>query len=517
MTPVLLGLLAYVLVQFAIGVWVSRRIANERDYILAGRSLGTGLVMFSVFATWFGAEAIVATPGEIYRNGIAGATVDPLAYSAALIIAGLLLARRLWARGITTFADVFRERYSPAVERLVVIMLLPGSVFWAAAQIRAFGQVLASTDSFDVHTAIVIAAVLVAAYSVVGGLMADAVTDFLQGVVVIVGLVVLCAAVAAAVGELGGGLSQIAPEKLDFFSGGEESWIGRVEHVAVALCGSLVAVELISRFLGARSAEVARAGTIAGGVMYLVLGLLPAFLGLAAAVIAARDASFGPKVGDAEQIVATLAQAYLPHWYYVVFSGAIISAILSVVHAALHAPAAQISHNIVIRLVPHLGSRGRLWSVRLTVMALSFVAFGLAMHYSRIKELVETASAFGSAGVFVTAVFALFTRMGGPWAAIASMLTGTGVWAAGKFGLEWETPYLTALAASGVAYLAVAALEGRLFGAHAGSAPPHHVPRGHHRDAPGAAQALDEGPRRESALASLQAKQGRRAKRRKRT
>ncbi len=106
MNLVLLGLLAYVLIQFGIGVWASRRIDSEKDYILAGRSLGPALVTFSVFATWFGAEAMLATPAEIYKQGLSGATVDPLGYGMALVIAGALLAGRLWRSGITTFADV---------------------------------------------------------------------------------------------------------------------------------------------------------------------------------------------------------------------------------------------------------------------------------------------------------------------------------------------------------------------------------------------------------------------------
>ena len=64
----LAGLLSYVVLQFAIGVWVSRRTATDTDYILAGRTLGPALVAFSVFATWFGAEAIVATTGEAWRD-----------------------------------------------------------------------------------------------------------------------------------------------------------------------------------------------------------------------------------------------------------------------------------------------------------------------------------------------------------------------------------------------------------------------------------------------------------------
>ena len=195
MNAVLLAIVAYVLVQFAIGAWVSRRITSANDYILAGRRLGSGLVAFSVFATYFGAEAIVASGRRGLRAWVARCARRPFAYAAAIIIVGLLFANALWSRGLTTFADLFRQRYSPGVERLVVIVLLPGSIIWAAAQIRAFGQVMDANSGMGLKTAIVLAAVLVAAYSVIGGLLADAVTDVVQGVVVLAGLVILGAIV----------------------------------------------------------------------------------------------------------------------------------------------------------------------------------------------------------------------------------------------------------------------------------------------------------------------------------
>jgi len=466
MSLVLIGLIGYVLMQFAIGVWVSRRIATAQDYILAGRSLGVGLVAFSVFATWFGAEAIVATSAEVYQYGLAGALIDPLSYGMALVLVGLVFSARLWSRGLTTFADLFRDRYSPFVERLVVVVLLPGSLFWAAAQVRAFGQVLASTGDMSLASAITLAAFLVAAYAVVGGLLADAVTDFLQGLVLIVGLIVLAIAISMASGGVDVALSRVAPGNLDFLApkSDGETLLEKLEGVVIALGGSMVAVELISRFLGARSAEVARNGTIIGGVMYLSLGTIPVFLGLTAAVLAQEDAVLRERIGNAEQLLAVLAAHYLPQWYFVVFAGAIVSAILSVVHAALHAPAAQVSNNIIVKAWPALGQRARLWAARLTVMGLSVVACALALSSDRIKELVEIASAFGSAGVLVTALFAVFTPIGGPVAASASILTGMLVWAAGRFALDWSVPYMTALMASLAAYVAFAAWEGRLRG-----------------------------------------------------
>ena len=111
MNAVLFAIIAYVLLQFAIGTFVSRRMASESDYILAGRRLGTGLVTFSVFATYFGAEAIVASGGAVYEKGLAGALVDPFGYAGAIVAVGLIFARALWVRGLTTFADLFRQRY----------------------------------------------------------------------------------------------------------------------------------------------------------------------------------------------------------------------------------------------------------------------------------------------------------------------------------------------------------------------------------------------------------------------
>jgi Na+/proline symporter len=91
------------------------------------------------------------------------------------------------------------------VERLVVVVLLPGSVIWAAAQVRAFGQVMDENSGMGLKSAILLAAVLVAAYSVVGGLLADAVTDVIQGIAVLAGLLILGAIVAGHVGGVSPG------------------------------------------------------------------------------------------------------------------------------------------------------------------------------------------------------------------------------------------------------------------------------------------------------------------------
>lgn len=451
MNGVQLGVLAYVLVQFAIGIWVARRVKTTTDFLVAGRTLSLGLVSFSVFATFFGAEAIVGTSGAVYEEGLSGGRIDPFGYALGIFIVGAVFAVPLWRRGIITFADFFRERYSAGVEKLVVLVLLPGSMFWAAAQVRAFGQVVSATSGLDVSMAISIAAVLVVGYSVLGGLLADAWTDLIQGFAIVIGLIVLAVVVTGQVGGVSEGLAKVESERLQALTNGEEGILGLIESFAVPICGTIVAIEIISRILGARSAQVAARGAMLGGVLYLIVGAIPVFLGLVGPQLI-------PQVEDAEQIVPMLAEAHLPGLLYVMFAGAVISAILSTVDSVLLASSGHVSHNLVERLLPGLDDRGRLMLNRFILAVLGVFAFAMALTADRVKDLVETASAAGSAGVFVVAVFGLFTRFGGSTAAIVTMLIGALSWLAFE-ALEIETPYIAALALALLTYVATAAIE----------------------------------------------------------
>src|SRR5919106_4743669 len=117
MNLVFWGVLGYVLVQLAIGAVVSRRIRTEADYLVAGRSLGYGLAIFTIFATWFGAETCIGAAGAIYENGLSGGSADPFGYALCLFFMAAVFAVPLWRRKLTTGADLFSQRYSPRHER----------------------------------------------------------------------------------------------------------------------------------------------------------------------------------------------------------------------------------------------------------------------------------------------------------------------------------------------------------------------------------------------------------------
>ncbi|MCX8108457.1 MAG: sodium:solute symporter, partial [Verrucomicrobiae bacterium] len=182
MNVVVVGVLGYVVLQVVIGLIVSRGIKTEDDYLLAGRRIGVGLATFSFFATWFGAETCIGSAGAVYERGLAGCSADPFGYGLCLLLMGAVFAVPLWRRGLTTLADLFRQRYSSGVERLAVLMMVPTSVLWAAAQVRAFGQVLGASSNLGHVEAVTLAAAVAILYTGLGGMRADILPDFVQGV-----------------------------------------------------------------------------------------------------------------------------------------------------------------------------------------------------------------------------------------------------------------------------------------------------------------------------------------------
>jgi SSS family solute:Na+ symporter len=350
---------------------------------------------------------------------------------------------------LTTLADLFRLRFDSSVERLAVGLMVPTSLFWAAAQVRAFGQVLSAASGFELEVAVTVAAGIVVAYTIFGGLLADAWTDLVQGVALIVGLVATFVAVLRA-----GGLEALARVDSSLWNplGSEpRSPLALAEDWAIPVVGSLVAAEVVARILAARSPAVARNATVVAGSAYLLIGLIPVTLGILGTVLV-------PGLGESEQILPLLAERYLPTFLAVMFSGALVSAILSTVDSALLVAAGLVSHNVVVQLRPDLSERQRVLVARALVATFGVVAYAMAFRAERVYELVEQASAFGSAGIVVVVLFGLFTRIGDHRSAWASLLAGVSAWIVGAYVLELPYPYLTSLAAAAGAYLVPAVL-----------------------------------------------------------
>ncbi|RFM23689.1 MAG: hypothetical protein D0433_10000 [Candidatus Thermochlorobacter aerophilum] len=148
-----------------------------------------------------------------------------------------------------------------------------------------------------------------------------------------------------------------------------------------------------------------------------------------------------------------------PSFLYVVFIGALFSAILSTVDSTLLAASGLLAHNIILPVHKKMSEATKVRINRLGVVLFGVVAYVLALYASSIHELVKTASAIGSAGVFVVLTLGLFSPLGKTYSAVTGLLTGAIAWIVGTYLLQLDFAYTLALGVSFLSYLTVALIE----------------------------------------------------------
>ncbi len=442
----------YFFISLAISWWASKRIAGEADYLVAGRQLGLVLVSGSLFATWFGAETIMGSGASVAEVGLSGGRADPFGYTLCLVGMAFLIAYKMRARNYMTLGDFFRERYGRLVELLAVLIMIPTSIMWAAAQLLALGEVITVVAPVEIESALLVSLVVVVLYTTLGGLLGDAINDLFHETVVVIGLLLLLVFVFVAAGGFDAGIASITPEQLRF-ADPEEGMLSRLDAWAVPIVGSLVAQEAISRFLGAKTPSIARNACFVAAGIYFVVGLIPVAVALIGSHLdlgLAYDDTFLP----------LLAKELMPPILFVFFAGALVSAILSTVDSTLLAVSALATRNILDPMVPWMSDDQRLLNARIVTALAGVAAYIIATGSDSVYELVSTASSYGTAGIAVTVVVGLWSGLGGPRAALAALVAGL----AGTivFGVVYEdAAFLLSLALAAATFFAVAYYERR--------------------------------------------------------
>jgi solute:Na+ symporter, SSS family len=438
-------------VQVALGVWAARRVKSEEDYVVAGRRLGMPLVTMSMFATWFGAETCLGSSGAVYVRGLSGGRADPFGYAACLLLVGLVLAVPLHRGRYLTIGDLYRERFGPKAERVLVIVLVPGSILWGAAQLRAFGQVVAATSNLPATTATILSTVFVIAYTSFGGLWGDVLSDLVQGTVLCIGLVVLLVACFLDLPSGAALRSVLGPDRLSLWPR-HESILAQVDRWAIPIFGSLVTQEMASRVIAARNAAVAKRGALLASLVYLVFGSIPVVLGLLGPALL-------PGLDDPEQLLPELARQKLPVGLYLLFACSLLSAILTTVDSILLSASTLISHDW---LVPALGierEQHKLWLDRCLLVLCGVVALYLALGSDSIYALLQQSALLGAAGLVVTIATGLYTRRPSQAGAVLALVIGAVLAPLCEY-CELEAPFLLATLGAALSYAVGAKLLG---------------------------------------------------------
>lgn len=428
---VILPMLVFLLIIFGIGYWSSTKLASSSnfisDYFLGSRELGGFVLAMTMVATYGSASSFLGGPGTAYTMGfgwvLLAMTQVVTGYFVLMILGKkfAIMARRYNA---VTMIDFLKARYDSTwvvlLSALSIIIFLFSAM---AAQWIGGARLVESLTGLSYNTALFIFAVSVLVYVTIGGFRAVAVTDAVQGAVMLIGTLVLLVAVIIA----GGGVPNIMNDLLNenpnlvtpFGSDGNLSmayvssfWI----LVGVGVVGlPQIAVRAMS-YKNSRSMHRALIiGTVVTGVIMLNMHLIGVF---------ARPILPGIEVGD--KVIPLIALETLPAWAAGIVLAAPMAAIMSTVDSLLILVSSSIVKDVYLNYIKPEADIKTIKRLSFGVTgALGTIVYLLALNPPDLLIFLNLFAFGGLEAAFIwPVVLGLYWKWGNKFGAIASMVTG---------------------------------------------------------------------------------------------
>ena len=423
----------YLLGTLAIGLYAGTRVKTSTDFALAGRSLPLVMIITTTFATWFGAETVLGISAKFVQGGLNSVVEDPFGASMCLVFVGLFFAAKLYRMNLMTIGDFYRKRYGKTVEIFCSVAIILSYLGWVAAQITALGLVfnVVSNDLISVNAGMVIGTLSVLAYVIFGGMLAIAWTDFIQMIVLVIGLTII----AFMAGDLAGGAGKVLAlaQTNDWFKFFPAPNLHDVMFFFAAaitmMLGSIPQQDVFQRVMSAKDAKTASRGAVIGGLSYLAFAFVPMFI-VACAVLAMPEKTKELLAGDPQRVLPTFILTQMPFIAQVIFFGALLSAIKSTASATLLAPSTSFVENIYKNMRGGLTDKQELFAFRVTLFIFTgcVLGYAMAMKGTPIYEMVSGAYQVTLVGAFVPLVCGLYWKRATRHGAIASIVLGIVSW-----------------------------------------------------------------------------------------
>jgi Na+/proline symporter len=277
----------------------------------------------------------------------------------------------------------------------------------------------------------VIGVVSILAYTLFGGMWSVAVTDFIQMIILVVGLSVL--AVFAA--DQAGGADKVVALAIsqDMFKFWPEPHLKDIlfffASAITIMLGSIPQQDVFQRVMSANNIKAATHGPVIGGICYILFAFVPMFLVVSAMLIMPEQAA-ALIADDPQKVLPTLVMTQMPFVMQVLFFGALLSAIKSCASATLLAPSVTFTENIWRQFFPHQSDQQELRAMRVTVLVFSMLVLGYAirMQGTSIYEMVSGAYQVTLVGAFVPLTFGLYWSRATTQGAICAIAFGLLTW-----------------------------------------------------------------------------------------
>jgi len=429
-----------------VGRFVSRGVETEAEYLVADRQVPLWLSILALLATWFGSSSVIESSSKMYRGGIGEVLLDPIACGATLIFTGCFFAERFWKTQAATVADLFRQQFGPTAERLSCAIQIPSFFLWIGAQFLAMGQLIESALGLPLGMSILLSAAVAWAIVVGGGMWAVTWANSIMILVSLLSMLVLFGATAYGIGQgdaVAGWSRVIDAAPKDHFridAASFEKCLAILSVLLIGLLGNVPGQDLQQRVASAKSAATARWMCVVGGVLYLLIGLIPLYLGLAARW------TFGDGLSESQLPLNAIAARYLSEPFQILLIVGMFSLCLAVAASATLSQASIVSRNVIKPLrglvrdssgSESLGGVGvwdaGVWGARASVGLVIAGSLAVAFSGESIMGLLELSLVLVLVSLFVPMAIALYvpSKQARPGVGNSAMIAGFVAWLVG--------------------------------------------------------------------------------------
>lgn len=433
----ILCVILYMIATVAVGLWAATRVKDSKDFMVAGRSLPLYMNFACVFATWFGAETVLSVSATFAKDGLGAVSGDPFGASMCLCFVAFFFAKTFYRLELLTIGDYYHLRYGKFVEVITSLGIASSYLGWTSAQLSALGLVInvLFPEYLSLNQSIMVGAAIVTVYTLFGGMWSVALTDVVQTVAIVVGLIL----VAALLGQRAGGIDVVIADayekgRLNLFPHATASaWMVAIGQFLTMGLGSIPQQDVFQRVTSAKNEKTALIGTFGGGIFYFFFAFVPMFIAYSATMI---DPSLVElfKSDDTrvvQQILPSLVLKATPIWCQVLFFGALMSAILSTASGTLLAPASVLTENVfrVFLTRLKLTDKAMLLTLRSLLVLVAIVATTMSVNSNQtMYEMVEAGYSVTLVVAFVPLVFGIYWKRATTQGAVFAIVLAVSVW-----------------------------------------------------------------------------------------
>lgn len=413
MDSAIVFILIYFALMLGIGYWARSRVKSSRDFLVAGQTLGFLVMAIGTFASIQSGFGMIGHTANTYAWGlqaiVAAALFVPLAFALSWFLLGARLYRLAREYDVYSIPDVIRLRYPGRSAHLAMsVAMFIGAVAYMTAQVTAIGVIVALIFNISTTTGAVIGSLVVALYTVVGGMLAGAWTDFIQGLLMVATSVGVFFIATNTLGGWGAMLETIAAQDVSFLrmdAAQPLTWIW--SFVMLAILGAAAQPQLISKFLMLRSPTELKWGALVAGVAYGVTTLFALGVGMAT-----RGLTMDGRAPELEDIDNT-ATWFLDNMVSPTFAGFVLAGLLAAIMSSANSFIAVGASALMRDVTRALGIRVRRELLGARVASAIVVAFALlfALYLSQVVFILGAIGwAAFAATIFGPLVLGLYWR-----------------------------------------------------------------------------------------------------------